>query len=61
MLLKQEMLLGFGIEEGKYKFGLDNRQFTLDKENHCINPSLSSIKGIGLKIAEKLFELGQNK
>lgn len=61
MLLKQEMLIGFGIEEGEYKFGLDNRQFTLDKENNCINPSLSSIKGIGLKVADKLYELGKDK
>ena len=58
--LKQEMK-HFGILEGKLRFGLDNRKFTLDKENNCIHPSLSSIKKIGVKVAEELFEIGKVK
>ena len=59
-LLKEEMKKGFGIETGKLKFGLDNRQFTLDKENHCINPSLTSLKKMGKNVAEELYQLSQN-
>lgn len=58
-LLKKEMLKHFNISEGKYKFGLDNRNFTMDKENKCINPSILSIKGLNFKISEELFELSQ--
>lgn len=59
-LLKKEMLKYFNISEGKYKFGADNRKFTADKENKCINPSILSIKGLNFKISEELFELSQN-
>ena len=59
-LLKEEMQKGFGIETGKLKFGLDNRQFTLDKENHCINPSLTSLKSMGKNVAEELYQASQN-
>lgn len=55
--LKQEMLKGFGISEGAYKFGKDNRKFVADKDNHCIYPSLSSIKGISQTIANKLYSI----
>lgn len=58
--LKEEMKLAFGIEIGKLKFGLDNRQFTLDKEHHCINPSLTSFKSMGKNVANELYELSQN-
>lgn len=56
--LKQEMKY-FGISEGELKFGLDNRKFTMDKEKHCINPCLSSIKGIGKNVAEELYDASQ--
>jgi DNA polymerase III alpha subunit len=59
--LKEEMKLAFGIEIGKLKFGLDNRQFTLDKEHHCINPSLTSIKSMGKNVADELYQLSQTK
>lgn len=59
--LKKEMDIGFNIKEGKYKFGLDNRQFTLDKEKQCIHPSLASIKGFGKQVAEDLYQLGKEK
>lgn len=58
---KLEMEKAFGIKEGKFKFGLDNRQFTLDKENKCIHPALNSIKGIGKNDADELYELSRTK
>ncbi|EQC1535554.1 PHP domain-containing protein [Clostridium botulinum] len=58
---KTEMLEAFQIKEGNLKFGLDNREFTLDKENQCIHPSLVGIKGIGIKNAEELYMLKNNK
>ena len=58
--LKVEMKRAFEINEGELKFGLDNRKFTLDKVNKCINPSLSSIKNMGKNVANELYELSQN-
>ena len=40
-----------------YKFRLDNRGYTADKSRHCINPSLSSLKGFGKNIAEELYSI----
>lgn len=55
---KKEMLEYAGIKVGLYKFGLDNRKFSIDKENKCINPSLSSIKNFSPTISETLYNLG---
>ena len=55
--LEQEMKEAFGIDVGVMMWGKDNRQFTLDKENHCIYPNLSSIKSIGKNVSEELFNL----
>lgn len=57
---KKEMQLAFGIRSGNYRFGLDNRTFTIDKEHKYINPSFLSIKSFSDNIAEILYELGQN-
>ena len=57
--LKQEMRIAFGIEEGEYKFGADNRHFVADKKNHCIYPSLLSIKGLSQGCANDLYNLSQ--
>lgn len=59
--LKEEMLIAFGIKEGEYKFGIDNRKFVADKEHNCINPSLVSIKGIGQKCANDIYDISQRK
>ena len=59
--LKAEMKEAFGINEGNLKFGLDNRKFTLDKDNNCINPSLSSIKSMGKNVAEELYQLSKQQ
>lgn len=58
-LIKQEMLKAFGITEGKYKFGADNRKFIADKENHVIYASLLGIKGLSQKCADDLYKLSQ--
>ena len=55
--LKEEMLNAFGIKEGKFKFGIDNRRFVADKEHQCIIPSLVSIKGIGQECANYLYKV----
>lgn len=59
--LKQEMSKAFGIKEGDYKFGLDNRKFIADPENQTIYPSLLSIKGLSQGCANDLYALGQKK
>ncbi len=60
-LIKQEMLKAFGIREGTYKFGSDNRKFVSDKENKVIYSSLLGIKGLSQKCADDLYELSQKK
>ncbi|MBY6842635.1 PHP domain-containing protein [Clostridium botulinum] len=58
---KTEMSEAFNIKEGKMKFRLDNRKFTLDKEKQYIHPALVGVKGIGIKDSEELYELRNNK
>lgn len=57
---KKEMLEGFGIKEGKYKWGVDNRYFSIDKENSTINPSLISLKNVSQDFADELYEISLN-
>lgn len=57
--LKQEMETAFGIKEGLYRFGIDNRKFKADKENRQIIPSLTGLKGISQKCSDKIFELSK--
>lgn len=56
-LFRDEMKKAFGINQGEYKFRLDNRRYTADKEHNRINPSLSSLKGIGANVAEELYKI----
>jgi DNA polymerase III alpha subunit len=58
---KKEMSEAFGIQEGKYKFRLDNRNFAIDEENNCINPSLASIKNMGKNAPQELYDMRNNK
>ena len=46
-----------GIRMTKPKFRQDNRTFYIDSANHTISDALSSIKGVGLKDAEALWNL----
>ena len=57
-LIKREMS-AFGINEGAYKFGIDNRHFQADAENHQIIPSLLSIKSLSQKCANIMYDLSQ--
>lgn len=58
---KKEMINGFGIKEGDFKWGIDNRRFKADKEAHVIIPALVSIKGMSQKFANDLYKLSQSK
>ena len=60
-LLKQEMTKAFGIQEGEFKWGNDNRRFVADKEKSVIYPSLLSLKGLSQKSADDLYALSQKK
>ena len=55
-LLKQEMSDAFGVQEGKYIWGADNRKFIADKNNKIIYPALNSIKSFSLDCAEALYD-----
>lgn len=59
-LIKQEMK-AFGISEGPYRFGVDNRKFKADKDHHQIIPSLLSIKSLSQKCADVMYKLGQQQ
>ena len=59
--LKQEMKEAFGIVEGPYKFGYDNRSFIADKEHKMIQPSLLSIKGFSQSCADDLYKISQTE
>ena len=57
-LIKQEMIKrGFNLKE--IKFGDDNRQFNIDKENNCIIQTMSSIKDMPKSTPQALYELGK--
>lgn len=60
-LIKEEMLRAYGIREGKYRFGADNRTFKADKENKVIYSSLLGIKGLSQKCADDLYKLSQKE
>jgi DNA polymerase III alpha subunit len=55
--LIQEMKRAFNIQEGRYKWGVDNRKYKAEKENNIIIPALIGLKGISQKCADKLYEL----
>ena len=57
--LKQEMFIGFGIKEGPYQWGADNRKFKADESAGVIYPSLLSIKGLSQKNAVELYEMAK--
>ena len=57
-LIKQEMIKrGFNLKE--IKFGDDNRQFNIDKENNCIVQTMASIKDMPKSAPQALYELGE--
>lgn len=58
--LKQEMEKAFGIAEGAYRWGVDNRCFKADPENHQMVPALMCLKGINQKCANAIYKLSQD-
>lgn len=52
---------GFGIRLGAYKFGLDNRQFVMDKENNVIYPSLQALKNFNEQAPIELYNIKDKK
>ena len=56
-LLKQEMLKR-GISLRPIKFGEDNRQFSIDRDNNCINQTMSSIKNMQKITPNAIYEIG---
>ena len=58
--LKAEMLkMGYKLKP--IKFGDDNRDFTIDKENNYITQTMSSIKNMQKIAPDILFEIGKDK
>lgn len=57
----QEMEKGFGIKLGAYKFGLDNREFVMDKENGVIYPSLQALKNFNEQAPIDLYNIKDKK
>ena len=59
-LIKQEMIKrGFNLKE--IKFGDDNRQFNIDKENNCIIQTMTSIKDMPKSTPQALYELSKKE
>lgn len=54
------MKRAFGIKASPCRFHQDNRTYYINKDLHSISDALTSIKGVGMKDAEALYELGQN-
>jgi len=50
-----------GINLTAGRFGQDNRDWMVDKENHTISQSLSSIRYMSKQAARDLYRVGQNK
>lgn len=57
---QKEMFEAFGIKQGAFKWGVDNRSFSIDKENNCIHPALISLKGCSQDFANELYEISKN-
>jgi DNA polymerase III alpha subunit len=57
--LKKEMIY-FDIHIGELKYGLDNTDFVIDKNNKCINQSLKTVKYINSQVAEDMTLLKDN-
>ena len=51
----------FNIKLGDLKFGEDNRNFTMDKNNNTISQSLVAIKGVSQTVADQIYELSKRK
>ena len=57
---RNEAEKAYGIHFLPFEFGQDNRKIVADKEKNIITASLKTIKYMGNKIGENLYELSQN-
>lgn len=57
--LEHEAMKFYGYQIGSYGYGQDNTKFTVDDDTKTIYPSLSSIKGIGLKAVADMYKIYQ--
>lgn len=51
----------FGISFPPFKFGQDNREIKADLETRAITNAITSIKGFSQRVADVLYECGQQK
>lgn len=58
--LEEEARRFFGFKIGSYGYGQDNSKFHVDDETRIIYPSLASVKGIGIKAVEDLYQISKN-
>ena len=58
---KEEAKHAYKISFPPYRFGQDNRNIVLDKDNWAITSSLKSIKSFGKKVGEDMYDLSQLK
>lgn len=57
--IKNEMRQAFGIKVAPPRFGQDNRDFFIDKDEGTISDALPSVKYMSRLAAEDLYQLGQ--
>lgn len=57
-LIIAEMKRYQGIRLTPGKFGQDNRDWLIDKDQHSISQSLSAIKYVSKQAAEDLYQVG---
>lgn len=60
-MLKNEMFEAYGIRIIPPKYGMDNRNYVVDRENKAIFDALTSVKHIGKPTAESLYEHGHHE
>ena len=59
--LEEEARKFFGYKILPLRFGNDNTRFIVDDENKTISPSLASVKGIGMKAVQDIYQLSLKK
>ena len=60
-MLKKEMKEGFNIELENFKWGSDNRDFVIIKDENKITQTLASLKYLSQKLANDLYKLSTKK
>ena len=58
--LLKEATTCFGYKVGHYEYGQDNSHFVVDAKKKMIYPNLGSVKGIGSKVVQTMYEISQS-